>query len=239
MVHLNDIGVVYQGPTNYCDHILKNLHSDLTYVWSTWDDEPQDNISKISEHMPVITAKKPESTGRYNINLQARSSYNGSNFLDKKWIVKCRGDLLWRGIDEVLLKSFQELEQTGKFAGFLSYKPPIVEIHDFISLSSKENALKLWNFEGVSVGSPENQICNHLCKLLGKDYVDMVEDMVFVNKYLDRENTDLYCIKYDVSLGYQCNVSWGGVEQLPITEHRLENIPGYKGECSYFHNILK
>ena len=44
---LNDVGVVIQGPTDHYERVLENIDEDLSYVWSTWGDEPVNNIKSM------------------------------------------------------------------------------------------------------------------------------------------------------------------------------------------------
>ena len=92
---LNDVGVVIQGPTDHYERVLENIDEDLSYVWSTWGDEPENNIKSIGKKIPILLNDKPKFNGFKNINMQCLSSEMGARSINKPWIVKTRGDLLW------------------------------------------------------------------------------------------------------------------------------------------------
>jgi hypothetical protein len=88
-------GIVIQGPTNYYEQIISCYKDIPNVVWSTWEDEPKENIDFIKKHIPVITNKKPQTPGYLNINFQLVSTFNGLNYLKSKGvteILKVRGD---------------------------------------------------------------------------------------------------------------------------------------------------
>ena len=90
-------GVVIQGPTNYFDRIVPSYQGIENVVWSTWEDEPSENIEYIKQHMDVVLNKKPTVAGYLNINFQTTSTIGGLCFLkDKgvKEVLKIRGDVL-------------------------------------------------------------------------------------------------------------------------------------------------
>ena len=70
-------GIVIQGPTNLCKEVVSSYKDIPNVVWSTWDDEPQENITFISQFMPVVLNKKPDFGGYLNINLQTLSTTLG------------------------------------------------------------------------------------------------------------------------------------------------------------------
>lgn len=214
---LKDVTVVIQGPTNYYQQILENLDPNLNYIWSTWSDEPRSNLEAISSKMLVIIQNKFPNTGKWNINYQCASSEIGAINSKTKWVFKTRGDLLWTNLSKLLIDGINDLENHNHFASFFSYKPSINEIHDFVSLSTRENAIKLWSYRQLNPThkSPEHQLCDHLCNILGLPYNEMVKRMGFLNVFMEEKVVDAFCIKYNVSLGYQCNINWGGVDQYP------------------------
>ena len=110
-------GIVIQGPTNYCTQVAP-LYKDIpNVVWSTWDDEPQENIKFIEQYVPVILNKKPIFRGYLNVNFQIFSSYAGIEYLKNlgvNEVLKTRGDIIITNLDK-LLSSLQ-----GKDMAFLA-----------------------------------------------------------------------------------------------------------------------
>jgi hypothetical protein len=90
-------GIVIQGPTYYVNEILQIYKDVKNVVWSTWDDEPQENLNMIeSSNIVLITSPKPIFPGYLNINLQTLSTIKGINYLESKKIVeilKIRSDI--------------------------------------------------------------------------------------------------------------------------------------------------
>jgi hypothetical protein len=90
-------GIVIQGPTNYCKEIIDCYVGVPNVVFSTWSDEPQENIDYIkSKGIDVIQSFKPTFPGYLNINYQTLSTYIGLEHLKEKGIteaLKIRGDL--------------------------------------------------------------------------------------------------------------------------------------------------
>jgi hypothetical protein len=90
-------GIVIQGPTNYCEQII-NCYSGLSgVVFSTWEDEPRENIEFIrSAGIEVVQTRKPDFSGYLNINYQTLSTYAGLKRLKEIGVteaLKIRGDL--------------------------------------------------------------------------------------------------------------------------------------------------
>ena len=91
-------GIALQGPTTYYNEII-NCYKDVpNIVWSTWDDEPADNLKAIEDsNIKLITNSKPPFPGYLNINFQNVSSTFGIKYLIDKnvtEILKVRGDVL-------------------------------------------------------------------------------------------------------------------------------------------------
>ena len=90
-------GIVIQGPTNYCKEIVDCYVNIPNVVFSTWDDELQENIDYIkSKGIDVIQSLKPIFPGYLNINYQTLSTYAGLEYLKEKGVaevLKIRGDL--------------------------------------------------------------------------------------------------------------------------------------------------
>lgn len=214
---LDKVGIVIQGPTEYYKKILDNIDMSFEYVWSTWSDEPINNLNEISKKIKLVINNKPKFSGLRNINLQCISSEEGIKALSKPWVIKMRSDLIWTGQKELINKVFNELINKHSFASFLNYKPSIQEMHDFIVFSSRENGLKIWSYRQTQAdfNSPEKQIVCHLMKYFNTNYDEMVKKMSFFNILMEENIFDLYCLKYNVSLGNQCNTNLFDVPTFP------------------------
>ncbi len=82
-------GIVIQGPTNYASQLVEDYKHINNVIWSTWIDEPEENIK-------VIQSNKPKFPGYMNVNYQTLSTYVGIDYLKKqgvKEILKVRSDL--------------------------------------------------------------------------------------------------------------------------------------------------
>ena len=90
-------GIVIQGPTNYCKEIVDCYIDIPNVVFSTWENEPQENIDYIkSKNIDVVQSSKPLFPGYLNINYQTLSTYVGLEYLKEKGVteaLKIRGDL--------------------------------------------------------------------------------------------------------------------------------------------------
>lgn len=98
-------GIVIQGPTNYCKEVAP-LYKDIpNVVWSTWKDEPLENIEFIKQYMDVVLCQKPSFPGYLNINMQTISTLGGVKYLQERGIteiLKTRGDLYISNINSLL-----------------------------------------------------------------------------------------------------------------------------------------
>jgi len=110
-------GIVIQGPTNYCKEVV-SIYKDIpNVVWSTWEDEPLENIEFIKQYIDVILCQKPSFPGYLNINMQTVSTMAGIKHLREKGvteILKTRGDIIITN-----LNVFLEILQ-GKEMAFLA-----------------------------------------------------------------------------------------------------------------------
>ena len=99
-------GIVIQGPTNHCKKIIEHYKHIPNIVWSTWDDEPIDNLKYIEDNIPLIINKKSLFPGYLNINLQVLSTFSGIEYLinnkEVTEILKIRGDIIVSDIDKTL-----------------------------------------------------------------------------------------------------------------------------------------
>jgi hypothetical protein len=95
-------GIVIQGPTNYCKEVA-SIYKDIpNVVWSTWEDEPIENINFIKQYVDVVLCQKPSFSGYLNINMQTTSTIAGVKYLQDKGvteILKTRGDVVIINLD--------------------------------------------------------------------------------------------------------------------------------------------
>ena len=75
-------GIIIQRPNDYASQIVESYKKISNVVWSTWNDEPKENISLIRENgIEVIQIDKPITPGYMNVNFQTLSTYAGINYL--------------------------------------------------------------------------------------------------------------------------------------------------------------
>ena len=90
-------GIVIQGPTTYCKRIIEKYKDIPNVVWSTWEDEPIENLDYIKKHIPLVLNKQPSFAGYLNINLQNITTSSGIMYLIENGvteILKIRGDFI-------------------------------------------------------------------------------------------------------------------------------------------------
>lgn len=103
-----EIGIVIQGPTIYYKEVCEAFFGYNYIVWSTWLDEPIENIDYISKRgFLVCQTPMPNQKGNWNCNLQCVSSLNGIEFLKKaypdlKIYIKIRSDLVINSLQDFL-----------------------------------------------------------------------------------------------------------------------------------------
>jgi hypothetical protein len=98
-------GIVIQGPTNYYKEVVPIYKDIPNIVWSTWEDEPIENIEFIKQHMDVVLCQKPSFPGYLNINMQTVSTTTGIKYLQEKGvteILKTRGDIVITNLNTLL-----------------------------------------------------------------------------------------------------------------------------------------
>jgi hypothetical protein len=90
-------GIVIQGPTHYVNEVLDIYKNIKNVVWSTWEDEPKENLDIIEfSNIKLLTSPKPSFPGYLNINLQTLSTIKGIDYLESKKIteiLKIRSDI--------------------------------------------------------------------------------------------------------------------------------------------------
>jgi hypothetical protein len=99
-------GIIIQGSTEFYRDTAKFYSEFDNVIWSTWVDEPQENIDFIREQgIEVILNDKPEYNGYLNINLQCKSTLSGIEYFKERGfddVIKVRGDILFANIDKML-----------------------------------------------------------------------------------------------------------------------------------------
>lgn len=153
-------GVVIQGSTGYVNEVIDLYKGIPNVVFSTWEDEPEENIQLIkSKGIDVIQSPKPQIAGKFNVNLQALSTFAGVQYLKNKGvteILKIRNDLKPNNV-ELLLNLLK-----GKSLSFLAICKPnvrpmfydLVYIHnsfdfpvDLFLYGTTENLEKCFDFQ--------------------------------------------------------------------------------------------
>lgn len=179
-------GIVIQGPTKYCKDVVPCYKDIKNVVWSTWENEPEENIKYIKQHMDVIFNDEPLVAGHLNVNYQARSTYSGVRYLEFKGvneILKVRGDVKINKIKDLLsiLKTkkmaFLAIAKEGVrkdiyyelVYSHFSHDYPV----DLVVYGSTENMVNSFNFyieENIAI-PPEALIAYHFLEGLKKDFI--------------------------------------------------------------------
>ena len=100
-------GIVIQGPTEYYKELADYYQQSNYVVWSTWEDEPQENIDYIeSKNIEVIQSELPSFNGYMNVNFQVLSTYEGVKYLAEAYnigeVLKVRSDTIVTNLDKLL-----------------------------------------------------------------------------------------------------------------------------------------
>ena len=106
IINLNkrsQFAIVIQGPICVNDDITyntimfyKRVYTNAKIILSTWDDEPEGELKKISvEGVEIVKTKRPEENGLLNVNYQLVNSLEGikrAKALGYTYVVKTRTD---------------------------------------------------------------------------------------------------------------------------------------------------
>lgn len=90
-------GIVIQGPTTYYKETVEKYKDIPNVVWSTWENEPIDNLNYIEKYIPLVLNKVPSFAGYLNINLQNITTSSGIAYLIERnvsEVLKIRGDII-------------------------------------------------------------------------------------------------------------------------------------------------
>lgn len=113
--------ILLQGSTEYgCEQICSFYKQFDRVIWSTWDDEPTENLKMIEDSgITLLVNKKPNFVGYLNINLQFYSTLQGIKYLKTRKfvneVIKIRSDILVWGTQRLLDKL------KGKDISFMTY----------------------------------------------------------------------------------------------------------------------
>jgi hypothetical protein len=107
LINKDTQGIIIQGPTDYHHKIVADFYSQFeNVVWSTWADEPKNNIEYIkSTGIKVITSNKPDYAGYLNVNLQYKTTLKGIEYYKERGyteVLKVRSDIIFFGIERVM-----------------------------------------------------------------------------------------------------------------------------------------
>lgn len=204
-------GIVIQGPTHYWNQIIEPFKNISNVVWSTWDDEPEENIKNIEQYIPVVLSSKPSFPGYLNINMQTTSTFKGVQYLKSKGIteiLKTRGDIRIKNLEKLMscLKgkemAFLAICKEGVRTDIYYELEYLHYSHDYPSdqviYGSTPNIENTFNFqvEEILPIPPESLIAYSY--LISKD-----EKFLLDYEYLKEKNVYFYmrdCIKNDIEL---------------------------------------
>lgn len=215
-------GIVIQGPTNYYKEIVEKYKDIPNVVWSTWENEPINNLNYIKKHIPLILNKQPKFAGYLNINLQNKTTSSGIAYLLERGIdeiLKIRGDIIVN--DPVKLLSLLK----GRKISFLSMckegarKDIYYEFiyphysHDYpFDLIIYGNANILYKGFGFLVEEfnpipPESLIAYHILQEMGIDfklnYNHFIKNKIdFFMKDCIQHNIELNWLKHNYNLAH-------------------------------------
>lgn len=209
-------GIVIQGPTDYCEQIIPCYKDIPNVVWSTWEDEPEENIRYIEQHIDIILNKKPLFPGYLNVNLQTHSTFKGIEYLyQNKGIIevlKTRGDVRIKNLAKLL-----ECLKSKKMAFIAICKKDIRKdiyyelvyphySHDYpadqIVYGNIENMLNSFRFniEEFLPIPPEALIAYHFLEGIGKEFILTYDyfkknDVYFYLNDCVNNNIELFLLK--------------------------------------------
>jgi len=202
--------IVFQGPTTYCDQVLKNFSSKCETIYSTWFDEPKENLEFIeSKVSKLILNEYPEYVGKNNINKQCVSTKNGILAANNEFIFKSRTDILFSNVDLLMQKIASSHIADISFLCYYTFATPH-QITDFFSYGSKEESLKFWDYTQKPNQSfpnypdpecPERQlILNYMSQKGKNDINEFLKNSNYFANHLNKDNCDLIWLKHNQSL---------------------------------------
>lgn len=211
--------IIFQGPTTYCKQVLTSLNTKHEVIYSTWENEPEDNLNFIEKNVSkLILNKTPEYHGKNHINLQCHSAKNGILNASNNLVFKSRSDILFTNIDLLLEKIALDYKSNLSFLYYHIFCHPY-QISDFFTFGTKEENILFWDYQQTpnqyflpyaDPECPERQlIYNYMLK---KDRSDinkfLEEDLNYFAKYLIEEKCDLIWLKHTYHLGGSLFKDW-------------------------------
>lgn len=138
------LSIVFQGPTKYYKNIINCLPSeDVELIWSSWNDEPKENIEEISKtKIKLVLNDKPKDCGIGNLNYQTYSTINGIKNSKNNYILKMRSDILVNNYDLFIEKLFKKKDKL-TFLCWHDHRGgyPV----DYFCFGNKKEVLNYWN----------------------------------------------------------------------------------------------
>lgn len=230
------IGIVIQGPTTLYKDILNHYENCKPVVWSTWENEPDENIQAIkNSSMEILLNIKPEDTGHWNCNLQCVSSLNGIKYLKNKYpdidrFIKIRSDLIISPVDELKKSVNSSLDSSaictmGYFAAFPFTLVPDYFMMDFMIAGRFDSLVKFFSASGADIiGKPFPE------KGFETNYFN---SPVYIKSNLKKLKQRLFFIKWDQMSFYFLRDRYNS-SNYRITSGYLVNEPSIKESLKYF-----
>lgn len=232
-----NIGIVIQGPlvteenfTLETVRLYKKLFTNVTIVVSTWEDENENYLAKISnEGVFLVLNKKPEKSGALNSNYQIVSTLSGLRLLETKkieFVLKTRSDQRlynYQSIDlfQRLINKYPAINKKQKnrivSVNFTTLKYRPYAIGDMCMFGSLSDLINYWDIQ------LENRIIDRK-KIIGMS----IEELTKLNVA-----ESYYCTHYLNRIGFQTPISitnsWKAYRELfIIVDYTLVQLYWYK-----------
>lgn len=192
---MKNVTVIIQGPTNYYKEILDNLSQNQTYIWSTWNNEPKENLDAISNKVKLILNEPPNFAGHANINCQCLSTFKGIEAAQTDYVFKTRGDMIFSNIDKLL----EIISANNKEMSFLHYGNPPQQMADFFCFGEKTKALDYWNYvcrDGYVIAPEERLSWSYKNKINSQEsFEEYMKRFFFFNVILKEKELDIFWLK--------------------------------------------
>ncbi len=192
---MHNLTIVIQGPTDYYKEILLNLSPNQHYIWSTWDDEPKNNLNAIAEKINLVTSIKPSFPCIANVNLQCLSTVRGIESANSEFVFKTRGDMIFSNIDllmDIIMANNKEMS-------FIHYGNPPQQVGDFFVFGKKDKSLSFWNhhFTDFGITAPEMRLTNlYKNRIAPNDsFEELMSRFFFFRNHLVPNVNDIYWLK--------------------------------------------
>jgi len=193
------ITILIQGPTKYYTNILDNIFN-LKYniIWSTFEDEPQENIKQISKNCELILNPKPVINGYGNINLQTQSTINGIKKTKDDLILKIRSDIIVSDYNRLIQILLSDTEKLWFLAWSDSEIPYPV---DYISFGNRQEMSIFWDFFSVNNYSfAEKQLLDNYCFKKSIKIINLGSIFNYFLKQINNQDIELKWLKNNIIL---------------------------------------